>query len=415
MVVVRARSATVAGVALFLVLLMVGMEAAGQDWPQFRGPNRDDISSETGLLKSWPRTGPKLLWTAKNMGVGYGTVSVAGGLIYTAGDVGANAVVTALDLSGQIKWQTPFGRAYKNNRGNGPRATPTVDSGKVYAFSGQGDVACLDAKSGKKIWSFNMLRKFDGKNTTWGVAESLLVDGNNVICCPGRNTTMVALDKNTGETVWKCKGIGEVTGYASPILFEYKGLRQIVTMTGKSAIGVNADTGELLWRFPRATKYQANIATPIYHDGHVFFDSGYGFGGELLKLDVKGKKASVEQVWRTDVDNHHGGVVLVDGYLYATRSKRDWSCLDFKTGEEKYRERGIGKGSVTVADGMLYCLNERGTVGLVKATPDAHKVISRFRIPKGGKGPTWAHPVVCGGRLYVRHGDLLFAYDIKAK
>ncbi len=402
---------------LSVVLAGASAVAAAADWPQWRGPNRDGLSAEKGLLKEWPQAGPELLWTAKGLGEGFASVAIADGLIYTAGNVGADMKLAALSLDGKTQWQVRVGPAYKGDS-PGSRGTPTVDGGCVYYETPEGTVSCLDAKSGKEVWSLNILKQFEGRNIQWALSESVLIDGNNLICCPGaEQAAMVALDKKTGKTVWVCKGAGDKPGYASPIIVDYQGLRQIVTLTATAAIGVNAKTGDLLWRFPHKTEWDANIPTPIYSDGCVFVDSGYGSGGELLRLKVAGDKCSAEKVWATKaLDNHHGGIILVDGCLYGSSFGGQWVCLDFKTGEKKYGDAGVGKGSLTYADGMLYTYSEsRGNVGLVKATPSAHTIVSRFRVPAGGKGPNWAHPVVCGGRLYLRHGDLLFAYDIKGK
>ncbi|HUT35478.1 MAG TPA: PQQ-binding-like beta-propeller repeat protein [Planctomycetota bacterium] len=404
-------------VALAGLGVLAGMgAAAAADWPQWRGPNRDGLSAEKGLLKEWPQDGPTRLWTAKGLGDGFASMAVADGLIYTAGNVGGDLMLAALDLAGQTKWQVKVGSAYTKDS-PGSRGTPTVDGGCVYYETPDGTVSCLDAKSGKGAWSLNILKEFKGRNITWALSESVLIDGDHLIACPGGpEAAMVALDKKTGKTVWVCKGAGDKPGYASPIVVDYQGLRQYVTMTSHAAIGVHAKTGELLWRFGHKTSYDANIPTPIFSDGCVFIDSGYGSGGELLKLKVEGQKCSAEEVWRTKaIDNHHGGIILVDGCLYGSAHGGKWVCLDFKTGQVKYSTDGVGKGSITYADGLLYTYSERGNVGLVKATPEGHKVISRFRVPGGGKGPNWPHPVVCGGRLYLRHGDLLFAYDIKGK
>ena len=386
---------------------------ASGDWPQFRGPNRDGLSTETGLLKKWPQNGPKLLWTARGCGQGYASVAVADGLIYTTGNFGGTAKIVAFGLDGSQQWTADSGKAWTGSY-PGSRGTPAVDGGMVYAASGKGDVTCVDAKSGRKIWSHNIISKFGGRNIGWGLSESPLIDGDNLIVCPGGRTAVVALNKRSGSTVWTCTGVNENPGYASPIVVEYGGLRQIVTMTGKSAIGVDAKSGKLLWKRAHITKYDGNIPTPVYDNGHIFIDSGYGKGGALLKLSVSGSRASVREVWQTPMDNHHGGVILVDGYLYGTSSRGQWQCLDFRTGRQMHAERGVGKGSVTYADGMLYCLSEGSTMGLAKATPDGHRVISQFRLPRGGGGKSWAHPVVAGGRLYVRHADALFAFDIKA-
>lgn len=387
-------------------------------WPQFHGPKRDNISTETGLLKKWPRGGPKLLWTAPGIGHGFAGVTIANGLIYTCGNIDEKTVITAVDFGGQIQWQAENGPAWTGDK-PGTRGTPTIDGNRLYHESPLGEVVCLDAPTGKKkFWGLNILEKFHSKRTTWALAESLLIDGDRVICCPGGpETAVVALDKKTGRTVWKSPSTGDLAGYASPALGEYQGLRVISTLTSKAVIGVNADTGELLWRFKHVTPFDETVLMPILHDGRVFV-STHGTGSVMLKINVAGKKASAEEVWRCrELDNHHGGVILLDGYLYGSsrRPTSRWICLDWKTGRTIYNEPGVGKGSLTYADGMLYTLSERYTMGLVKATPGGHELISRFRIPAGGKDLSWAHPVVCGGRLYIRHSDFLYAYDVQAE
>jgi outer membrane protein assembly factor BamB len=384
-------------------------------WPRFHGPKGDNLSSDTGLLKEWPKSGPPLLWTAKGLGHGYASVTLANGLIYTAGNIDEKTVVTALDLDGKLRWQADNGPAWTRDY-PGTRGTPTIDGDRVYHESPLGELTCYDAKSGQKIWSVNILKQFDGQNITWALAESVLIDGDRLICCPGGDKASVAaLDKKTGKTVWTTPSTGVKTSYASPVLVEDQGLRMILTMNSKAFLAVNADTGELLCTFPHQTSYDVNATSPIYREGHVFLCSGYGTGSVLLKLTVNGKKASVEQVWKNkDLDNHHGGVIFLDGYLYGAAYRGNWVCLEWKTGKRMYSERGVGKGSLTFADGMLYTLSEQRDLGLVEATPKAHKVISKFKIPSGGEGPSWAHPVVCGGRLYVRHSDQLYAYDVRA-
>jgi len=381
------------------------------NWPQWRGPNRDGVSTETGLLKQWPEGGPPLLWTARGCGKGFSTVSIVNGLIYTTGDTRAECLVIALDLDGKLKWGTPIGRAWTKEY-PGARTIPTVSGGRVYAFSGHGEVACLDARTGERIWWRDAVKDFGGKVIRWGLAESVLVDGNNVICTPGgKDACLVALDKGTGETVWTSKGVSDEPGYSSPIFFEFGGVRQVVTLTSKGLVAVRADTGEFLWRYaPRSGNLC--VPTPIYSDGGVF-TAYYHFPGGKVGLAAADAQVTATETWRTDhMQNYHGGVVLVNGYLYGNH-KKGWSCIDFQTGELMYSSRGIGEGSLTCADGMLYCLNERGTLALVKATPKAYTLVSQFRIPEGGRGPTWAHPVVCGGRLYLRHGDRLYAFGIK--
>jgi outer membrane protein assembly factor BamB len=383
-------------------------------WPQFHGPKGDNLSADTGLLKEWPKAGPKLLWTAKALGHGFASVSLAGGLIYTAGNKDDTTMVTALDLDGNVKWQTENGPAWTRDH-PGTRGTPTIDGDRVYHESPLGELTCYNAKTGQKIWGVNILQEFAGQNITWALAESVLIDGDRVICCPGGDKASVAaLDKMTGKPVWTAKPTGVKASYASPVLAECQGLRMILTMNSKAFLGVNAHNGELLFTFPHETMYDVNATSPIYHDGQVFICSGYGSGSALLKIKIEGQKASVDPVWESkDLDNHHGGVILLDGYLYGAASRGNWVCLKWETGEKMYAEHGVGKGSLTYADGMLYTLSEQRDIGLVEATPKAHKVISKFKVPSGGEGPSWAHPVVCGGRLYVRHSDQLFAYDVR--
>jgi len=398
-------------------------------WPRFHGPKGDNHSTETGLLKKWPPDGPKLLWTVEKLGFGYSSVTIAHDTIYTAGNVAAEGStdedpdmrteITAMDFDGKRRWTFNDYPAFVGHM-LGTRATPTIDGDLLYHKTPVGDVFCLNAKTGKKVWGLNILEKFGAENIKWALSESLLVDGDRVICCPcGPETAMVALDKMTGKTVWKSASAdGDLASYSSPLLVEYGGLRIILTMTGKALIGVNADGGKLLFRFPHETTFDAAVANPIFHDGQVFISTGYRGGSAAVKLTVDGENVTAEKVWGSEeLDNHHGGVILVDGYLYGAAhnfNKAKWICLDWKTGEMKYAEEGVGKGSATYAEGMLYTLSSRHIMGLVKATPDAHELSGKFEIPDLGKSTSRGHPVVCGGRLYIRHNDYLYAYDVKA-
>jgi outer membrane protein assembly factor BamB len=401
-----------------LILLILNISLGDVfEWPQFRGPRRDNVSREKDLLKQWPSGGPKLLWMAEDIGEGFSTVAVTNELIYTTGNIGNGTVITALDLDGKTKWTAKNGPAYKRSK-PGTRSTPTIDDGKLYHENADGDIVCLESGTGRKIWSVNILERFNGRNITWALAESLLIDGDNVICTPGGETVgIAALDKETGQTVWTCEGINDKPGYSSPIVFEYKGLRQIVVLMAKSIAGINADTGRLLWCVEHVTPFDENINTPIYHDGYVFICSRTT-GSRLFRLNVDEERASVKEVWKSELlESQHGGIILLDGYLYGssrTSSLGPWVCLDFMTGKQMYAEPGIGTGSLTYADGLIYALNQRSTVALVRTTPHTFQVISQFSLPKGGKGPTWAHPVVCDGRLYIRHGNFLYCYEIKA-
>jgi outer membrane protein assembly factor BamB len=384
-------------------------------WPRFHGPKDDNISPDKGLLQQWPEGGPKLLWTAPGLGEGFSGVSINDGLIYTAGVVENQALVFAIDMmKGNIVWKTPNGPAWSGQY-PGSRGTPTYDSGRLYHESAAGDVICLDAKSGTKIWAKNTLSEFEAPNIRWALAESLLIDGNRLICCPGGpKASVAALDKKTGNVVWAAKSTGDQAGYASPCLIECQKLRMVLTMNQRALIGVNAGDGDLLFRYEHKTEYDVNATTPAYRDGQIFITSGYGSGSEMLKLKVDGSKASVEKLWDAKLlDDHHGGLVVLDGFIYGCSFRGNWICLDWATGNVTYNQKLVGKGSLTYADGMLYILSENGQVGLVSAQSKDPKVISQFKLPSGGEGKSWAHPVVCGGRLYIRHGNVLFAFDVR--
>jgi outer membrane protein assembly factor BamB len=388
--------------------------AAPPSWPRFHGPKGDNLSSETGLLARWPQNGPKLLWTAGGLGEGYSSLAIADGLIFTAGNVDGKTQITALDMAGKVRWTAEDGPAWTADH-PGTRSTPTIDGEYLYYESPLGELACLMAATGKEVWRVNILKKFGAPNIRWALAESPVIDGDHVLCSPGGpKTTVVALDKKTGAMVWKSASAGDAAGYATPAVVQFEGLRIILTLTAKALVGIDADSGELLFRHEHETSYDVNVLTPIFHEGQVFISSGYGSGSELVQLARQGKKVSASRLWQSkELDNHHGGVLLLDGDLYGSAFGGKWVCLDWKTGKTMYADRGVGKGSLTYADGMLYTLSEHAKVGLVKATPEGHKVLSQFTLRKGGEGPSWAHPVVCGGRLYVRHGDFLYVYDVK--
>jgi outer membrane protein assembly factor BamB len=383
-------------------------------WPQFLGPAGDGISSDTGLLRQWPDGGPRLLWTARGIGEGYSSVAIADGRIVTAGNIGRQTVVTAMDTRGQILWQSPNGPAWTGSY-PGTRSTPTIDGDRIYHQNPTGDLVCLLAADGTSQWTVNVLERFGSSNIRWALAESLLIDGPRVISTPGGpNTAVVALDKMTGETVWQSESAdGDLTAYASPALIEYQGRRLILTMTALAFIGVDADTGKLYWRWPHRAEYDINVLKPIFHEGRVFISSGYGTGSQMLQLIVDDQRVAVEPLWSNrEFDNHQDGTLLIDGYLYGSNHRGTWFCLDWDTGAVQYRNRGIGRGSLTYADGMLFMLSQRSEVGLVECTPDEYRLVSQFRLPKKGDGPSWAYPVVCGGRLYIRHGNYLYCYDV---
>jgi outer membrane protein assembly factor BamB len=392
--------------AIFLLPLL----ATATDWPQWRGPNRDGISSEMGLLASWPAGGPKVVWKTNGLGEGYSSLAIVNGRIYTQGQRGNQEFVFAFDVkTGKKLWETPTSRAFSNDRGNGPRGTPTFDNDRLYAMAGDGTLVCLDAATGKAIWSQNVVQKFGGSVIQWGMSESPLIDGDRLIIMPGgRGASIVSLKKSDGSLQWKTGN--DEAGYSSAILVEVNGVRQVVALSGESAMGVAEQNGELFWRYPKVANRTANIATPIYHDGYIFVSTDYGTGCALLRL---GPKTMSEVYFNRDMKNHYSTSVLVGDTIYGY-SDAILTAMDFKTGKVLWKNRSVGKGSVAYADKRLYVLSEDGVAGLVDPSPDAYKEVSRFEISKG-QWPTWSPPVISDGKLYLREQDNLISYDVKAK
>jgi outer membrane protein assembly factor BamB len=387
------------------------------DWPQWRGPGRTGISSETGLLQQWPPGGPPVVWTVTTVGGGYGSISVSGDRVFVQGMRNNQSIVSVLNRAdGKGLWSKALGPSGGGGgQGPGPRGTPTVDGDRVYVLTESGDLAALRVADGMSLWQRNILRDFGGRNISWDISESPLIDGNNVIVTPGgRNAGMVALDKMTGRTVWIAKELSDEAGYASPIAADIMGVRTIMTLTGGAGVGVRAGDGKLMWRDGAAANNTANITTPVYGDNKVFYSSSYGTGGALLALRAEGGELRAQQVYFTrEMQNHHGGIVLVNGYLYGYNNSI-LTVLDFATGKLAWRHRAVGKGAVSYADGHLYILSEDNVAGLVEATPAGYREKGRFTIRDQGY-PSWAHPVISGGRLYLRNQGMLSAYDIRAR
>jgi outer membrane protein assembly factor BamB len=397
-----------------VMLLMLAQQAVAQtgaNWPQWRGPNRDGISKETGLLKQWPAEGPTLVWKASGAGRGYSSFSISDGKLYTMGLRGDREFVVAFDIAtGKEAWATPHGSAFRNDRGDGPRGTPTIDGDRVYALGGNGDLSALDARTGKLAWSKNVLREFGGSNITWGISESPLVLGNKVLVnAGGPGASIVALKKTDGSVIWKSQS--DEAGYSSAVPVEINGGTQVVFFTAKRAVGLDERDGRLLWEYQRPANDTANAATPIVRANRIFISSDYGTGGGVV--EIKPDNKAQEIYFTKDMRNHHSSSVLIGDYLYGF-SGSILTAMKFDTGEIAWRDRSVGKGSLVYADGNLYCLSENGVVGLVEATAAGYKEKGRFRIEQGSL-PTWAHPVVAGGRLYLRDQDTIYAYDVREK
>jgi outer membrane protein assembly factor BamB len=405
----------------FLLIIIpfskISSQKAGE-WPCFHGSDRTNLSAETGLLKAWNEKGPALLFTISGLGEGYSSTAISGGVIYTAGSMGNQSFLYAFDLNGRLIWKKANGPAWSvtvswASSYNGPRSTPTIDNGVVYHLSEAGRLSAFRAKTGEVIWSRDLPKDFNAKMPMYGYAESVLIDGDNLyVRTGGTNGYQACLNKITGKTIWTSGDIPGGYGYNSMILNDFGGFRQIIGATNTCYYSLDTKTGKLLWKTDFINQYEINCSDAIVFNDYVFLTSGEGKGSMLIRLKKAGTGITTEKVWETGLmDNYHGGVILYNGYLYGSGSQaRDWYCLDFLTGKQMWKTNGSG--SLTYADGMVYLYDEKGSMKLVKASPEKFEKTGEFRVPEGGAGPYWAHPVVCGGRLYLRHADKIFVYDI---
>jgi len=393
-----------------LSALTLSAASSGAEWPGWRGPHRDGKSDDTGLLKSWPANGPALAWKAAGLGQGFSSATVAGGAIYTTGIKEGHLYLTALDMNGATKWSRDVEAGFVNSH-PGSRSTPTFDNGDLYLETDLGTVCCCDAATGAEKWT-RKLSEFGGKAPGWGFSESVLVAGDLAIVTPGGTNCIVALDRKTGATVWGSEPFAGAH-YSSPILIHYQGVAMIVNGTQGGLIAVDAKTGKTLWTNDFSAGNTANCPTPAFADGYVFWANGYGKGGICLKLEVQDGKVTATEVWRSgDMVCHHGGYVIHDGHIYGNNGK-GWACLELKSGQTKWQEEAVGKGSICYADGMLYLFGEKGgRVGFGPAAPTGFTLADEFAVE--GTGSSWAHPSIAGGRLYLRYDDNLYAYDLKA-
>ena len=390
---------------------------------QWRGPNRDGQFTDTTLLKSWPENGPELLLEVEKIGKGWSSPILAGDMIFTTGMIDTLDYLTAIDLQGNIKWQVPYGRSW-NKSFPDTRSTATVEADRIYTQSGTGRLSCFEKATGKEIWAVEVDKEFECEYHRWGNSETPLIVDDKIICTPGGAiTSVVAFDKMTGKLIWQSKSLGGPRAYASATLYQYKDFRYILAVIGTDLIALIPETGEIVWNY----KYYDSemwdqpgliwTNTPVFHENEIYLTMGYDYQAVMLQMDTLGQSVSEKFIDRT-LDNHHHGVILYDGFLYGSNwynNKRGrWVCMKWDTGEIKYVDEWDTKGSMIMADGLLYCYNEKGTVGLVKPNPEGFEVISEFTITQGA-GPHWAHPFIADGKLLIRHGDVLMVYDIKEK
>ena len=394
------------------LIAFFSLNLLAQDVIQWRGVDRTGIYNETGLMKSWPADGPTLLWHFDQLGEGHSSVAIANNKIYVTGLTEGEGNLFVFDMNGKLLNKKVYGPEWDISY-NGSRSTVSISDGKLYVYSGLGNLICIDENSLNILWKKNIIDDFQGANIRWGVNESPLIIGEKIIITPGgKEHNVVALNKNTGNIIWSCAGEGDLSSYCSPLYVSDQQVPQIVTMTAKHILGIDAETGKKLWSFPYNNMRNIHPNTPIYDDNMLLCVLGYGKGSIMLRLTDGGRK--VEQVWESkEFDSKTGGAVKIGNYVYGSGDNHKyWFCLDWKTGEQKYKDNSIAVGAVIAAEGLLYCYSDKGEMALVKATPKKFDIISKYPITLGTE-QHWAHPVIYNGVLYVRHGDTLMAYKVK--
>lgn len=392
-----------------------GSMEINSSWPEHHGPGRTNISPEKNLLKEWPEGGPQRLWTYAQCGKGYSGVTIADGMVFTAGDFGRDQKLVTLDMEGNLLWEARNGDAWRG-ASPGSRSTPTYSDGALYHMNPSGRLAAYEAKSGMPLWDVDLKSRFNAQYGIWALAENVVVDGDKVLCMPGGpKGRVVALDKKTGKTVWANTEIEDSAAYCSGRVVTHGGVRQLITMTQRSVVSVDVQSGALVWSAPFVPRSPQNSLTPVFRDGYVFVACGHSSDGTLMKIDQLSRTASV--MWqRSDLDDCHSGALLVDGRLYGTSCRqggKSFYCVDYLTGRTIKSDGTLGKVGITCAEGMIYALNHQGTVYLIKIEDDGYEIVSRFELEHKPANTYLAHPVVCGGRLYLRGAGELHVYDIR--
>ncbi len=397
---------------IFLFLSALATEGFSQPATRWRGESGNGIYSETGLLKKWPVSGPEELWSYEKLGTGHSSPVVSQGFLYVSGMVEETGMLFKFKLDGELIWTKAYGPEF-NSSYTGSRGSPVLAGDKIYLVSGNGVLYCMAAGDASILWTKALFKDFDGKNITWGVNETPVVDGDIIYATPGgRNNNVVALNRHSGDLIWSSKGKGELSAYCSPLLIDHNGRKILITHTASYLIGLDALNGDLLWSHKQPNDYSVHANTPIYQNGVLFYFSGYGQGGGSLILSMDG--SSITQSWFSKkLDSRMSGAVVVDGYIYMSGDyAREWRCVEWDTGKEMYASTELGKGVVIYADGMLYCYTDRGELALVKADPSEFKVVSKTKVSKGSE-QHWAHPIIDDGVLYLRHGSAVIAYKVK--
>ena len=398
--------------ALVISTALAGIAPAA-DWPHFRGPRLDGISDETGLLEAWPESGPPELWRVP-IGEGYSGISVVGDRAYTLYVSDGKEILGVFDTaSGKELWRYTVGDKWKDMMGNGPRSTPTVADGVVYVLGAHGTLAALDSETGRELWRQDLKKTIGARPPTWGVSTSPLVDGKKLIFDAGGRSghSIVALDRATGELIWHAES--DKAGYSTPLPLTLGEMRQVVMFTGTQVVGVDPADGRVLWKRPWKTSYDVNAATPLFiPPNRLFVASGYSTGGALFELQANGGATRLAEVWKSPrMRNQFSSSVYYKGHIYGF-DNATLKCLDAATGEEKWAAReGFGHGSLTLAEGHLYVLGDRGKLALIEATPEGFRQKSAVEILDG---KCWTVPTLANGRLYVRNEKQLVALDVRA-
>lgn len=398
---------------LTIACLFYVLVSAAQQPTHWRGPSANGIYDEKGLLEKWPESGPEILWNFEGLGDGYSSPAIANRTIYVSGmPEEGKGYIFAFTLDGKLKWKKSYGDEFYTEY-PGARSTPVIVGDLMYIQSATGNVVCMDANTGDIKWTKNIFKDFDGQQIHWAVTETLAVDGDKVFVTPGgKKNNVVALNRKTGDVIWSCEGNGEQSAYCSPLLVKLPARTLLVTHTGEHVIGIDVANGKLLWKHSQTNRHKVHANTPIYNNGEIFYFSGYGQGGGLIKLSADG--SSITQQWfNPKMDNRIGGAVLVDGYIYGSGdNNRFWMCLDWKTGDIKYEAKGFANGTVISADGKLFGYTDNGRLFMAKASPTGFDVLSETKVDLG-TGQHWAHPIINNGILYLRHGNNLIAYKVK--
>lgn len=407
----------------FIITLFLLTVIAFAQPVQWRGPQRDGKFTDTGLLKKWPDAGPELLLKVEGIGKGYSSVVATDQYLFATGMIDTLDYLSCITPEGVLKWKVPYGRAWVKSFPE-TRSTPTIEGDRIYVVSGTGELVCMNVSDGSIKWKVNVDKDYKSEWHIWGVSESPLIVDDKVICTPGGSqTSVVAFDKMTGKLLWQSESVGGPRSYVSPIIYEYQQFRYILAATGTHLVAVEPATGKVAWTFKYwdgAKWDQPGLIwanTPAYKGRDIFISKGYDYRNVMVQMSEDGKSAT-EKWSNMTLDNHHHGLIEKDGYIYGSNwesnSKGKWVCMNWETGEVKFESDWINKGALIYADGMFYAMEEKsGTVGLINPKSDSFEVVSSFKL-NGGTGPFWSHPFIANGKMYLRHGDVLFVYNIKA-